>query len=55
MIEIPQTYENEIAGIVMAMDPTCLPNARHARLADGPARVGELKPVDDPLVHRLQT
>ena len=52
LIEIPQTYENEITGIVMAMDPTCLPNAKHARLADGPAGAGEIQLVNDAVRER---
>ena len=38
----------------MAMDPTCLPNAKHARLADGPAGVGEIQQVNDSVRERAE-
>jgi enoyl-CoA hydratase/carnithine racemase len=53
-VDVPKTYEHEITAIVTAMDPTCLPNARHARLADGPAAIGQINQVDDSVYQRAE-
>jgi len=48
LIEVPETYEDEIAGIVFAMDPTTMPTAR---LAAG-AQAGHTGSSSTQAIHR---